>query len=108
MQALGEAEQMHSLDIVQEGDPILGEVARPFDLPAEAEDARRVVGQLMSTLERVEQVHSFAKGTGLAAPQIGIGRAAAVVRTLGDETITLLNPQICDQSAHIDEQYEGA
>jgi peptide deformylase len=101
------AEQMRSLDIVQEGDPVLAEVARPFDLPAEAEDARRVVAQLVSTLERVGQVHNFTKGMGLAAPQIGISRAAAVVRTPGGETVTLLNPRICDESTDTDEQYEG-
>lgn len=107
MQALSPAEQMRSLDIVQEGEPILSELARPFDLPAEAEDARRVVGQLVSALERVGQVHSFAKGMGLAAPQIGIGRAAAVIRTPDGRNVTLLNPQICDESAEVDEQYEG-
>ena len=44
---------------------------------------------------------------GLAAPQINIGRAAAVIRTPDGETITLLNPRICDESAETDEQYEG-
>ena len=107
MTALSPAEQMRLLDIVQEGDPILAEAAQRFDLPAEAEDADRVVGRLVSALERVSQVHSFAKGMGVAAPQIGIGRAAAVIRTPEGQTITLLNPQICDQSAAIDEQYEG-
>jgi peptide deformylase len=101
------AERMRSLEIVQEGDPVLGEVARPFDLPGEAEDARRVVAQLVSTLERVGQVHNFVKGMGLAAPQIGIGRAAAVIRTPEGETVTLLNPRISDESAETDEQYEG-
>lgn len=98
---------MRALDIVQEGEPVLSEVARPFDLPAEADDARRVVAQLVSTLERVGQVHNFTKGMGLAAPQINIGRAAAVIQTPDGELITLLNPRICDQSAAIDEQYEG-
>ena len=74
------------------------EVARPFDLPSEAEDARRVVAQLVSTLERVGQVHKFVKGMGLAAPQIGIGRSAAVIRTPEGETVTLLNPRISDES----------
>ena len=96
---LSPAEQMRALDIVQEGEPVLSEVARPFDLPAEAEDARRVVAQLVSTLERVGQVHNFTKGMGLAAPQINIGRAAAVIQTPDGELITLLNPRICDQSA---------
>jgi peptide deformylase len=100
-------EKMRELGIAQEGDPILAEVARPFDLPAEADDARRVVSQLVSTLERVGQVHNFAKGMGLAAPQVGIGRAAAVIRTSEGETITLLNPRICDESAEASDQYEG-
>ena len=107
MEMLSPAEQMRALDIVQEGEPVLSEVARPFDLPAEAEDARRVVAQLVSTLERVGQVHNFTKGMGLAAPQINIGRAAAVIQTPDGELITLLNPRICDQSAATDEQYEG-
>ena len=77
MEKLSPADLMRSLDIVQESAPGLAEVARPFDLPAEAEDARRVVAQLVSTMERVGQVHNFVKGMGLAAPQINIGRAAA-------------------------------
>jgi peptide deformylase len=107
METMSPAERMRSLDIVQEGDPGLAEVARPFDLPAEADDARRVVGRLVSTMERVGQVHKFGKGMGLAAPQINIGRAAAVIRTPKGETLTLLNPRICDESAETDEQYEG-
>ncbi len=74
METMGPAERMRSLAIAQDGDPVLAEVARPFDLPAEAEDARRVVAQLVSTLERVGQVHNFAKGMGLAAPG-SVGRA---------------------------------
>lgn len=107
VETLSPAEQMRSLGIVQDGEPVLAETARVFDLPAEAEDARRVVAQLVSTLERVGQVHTFAKGMGLAAPQVNIGRAAAVIRTPGGETITLLNPRVIGQSADTDEQYEG-
>lgn len=44
---------------------------------------------------------------GLAAPQIGIDRAAAIVRTPDGETITLLNPQVTEESPQTDEQYEG-
>ncbi|WP_308250282.1 peptide deformylase [Sphaerisporangium fuscum] len=107
METLSPSEQMRSIGIVQEGDPILTETARPFDLPTEAEDARRVVAQLVSNLERVSQVHSFAKGMGLAAPQIGIGRAAALVRTPTGEIVTLLNPRVINESSETDEQYEG-
>jgi hypothetical protein len=40
-------------------------------------------------MSRVESAHAFGKGMGIAAPQIGIGRAAALVRTPSQETITL-------------------
>jgi peptide deformylase len=98
---------MAALGIVQEGDPILAQVARPFVLPAEAEDARRIVAELHSVAERARAVHAFGKGMGLAAPQIGIDRAAAIVQRPGGETITLLNPRIIEGSEEQDQQYEG-
>ncbi len=102
------AETMRAVGIVQEGDPILAQQSRPFDLPADAEDARRVVAELISAMERVSQVHTFSKGMGIAAPQIGIDRAAAVVRAPNSrEVLTLLNPRIIEESEHRDEQYEG-
>jgi peptide deformylase len=107
MESMSPAERMKTLGIVQLGDPILTTESRRFELPREAEDARRVIAQLVSTLERVSQVHTFNKGMGLAAPQIGIGRSAAVVRTPDGDSITLLNPRIIDQSANEDQQYEG-
>ena len=49
-----------------------------------------------------------ASGVGLAAPQIGIARAAASVQPVGDApAIVLLNPRITDRSEETDEQYEG-
>lgn len=101
------SETMRSLGVVQDGDPRLRRMARPFDLPSEAEDARRVVSALNSAAERVAQVHAFGKGMGIAAPQIGIERAAAIVRTPDGEAITLLNPAIIESGGEVDEQYEG-
>ena len=98
---------MAGLGIAQEGDEILREVARPFDLPAEAEDARRVIAELNSAAQRVAQAHVFGKGMGIAAPQIGISRAAAIVRTPNGDTITLFNPRIVETGGGEDEQYEG-
>jgi peptide deformylase len=101
------SEIMRSLGVVQEGDPILRQTACPFGLPAGVDDARRVVAKLNSAADRVRAAHVFGKGMGIAAPQIGIDRAAAIVRAPGGETITLLNPKIIDQGAQEDEQYEG-
>lgn len=99
---------MKALGIVQDSDPVLRRPARPFTLPSEAEDARRVVSELQSATYRVAMAHIFGKGMGIAAPQIGIERAAAIVRPPGsDNVITLLNPRVIDSSADRDEQYEG-
>jgi peptide deformylase len=101
------SERMRGVGIVQEGDPILTKTARTFTLPDEAEDARRVVAELVSAAERAATVHVFGKGMGIAAPQIGIDRAAAIVRTPEGESITLFNPRIVEESPDTDEQYEG-
>ncbi|HTI28638.1 MAG TPA: peptide deformylase [Kutzneria sp.] len=101
-------EAMAALGVMQDGDPLLRQVARRFDLPAEAEDARRVVAELRSACERIGQAHPFGKGMGLAAPQIGVDRAAALVLPPGGaEAITLLNPRIVEAGSESDEQYEG-
>ncbi|MFR9729505.1 peptide deformylase [Saccharopolyspora sp. MS10] len=102
------SETMTALGVLQEGDPVLRRPARPFTLPAEAEDARRVIDELHSATQRIAKAHTFGKGMGIAAPQIGIERAAAIVRPPGsDDLITLLNPRIIESSEERDEQYEG-
>jgi len=101
------SERMKSLGIVQLGDPVLNQPAETFRLPEEAEDARRVISELTSMMDRVSQAWTFAKGMGVAAPQIGIGRGAAVVRTAEGEVITLLNPGVVEASQETDDQYEG-
>lgn len=99
---------MKGLGILQDGDPVLRHPARPFDLPSEAEDARRVISELQSATQRVTKAHTFGKGMGIAAPQIGIERTAAIVRPPGgDDVITLLNPRIVESSDDTDEHYEG-
>ncbi|MCX5161531.1 peptide deformylase [Streptomyces sp. NBC_00264] len=103
------SEQMRDLGVVQRGAPVLAERARVFDLPTEREAAEQAIERLFSSMERIGQVHPFAKGMGIAAPQIGIGRAAAVVQPHAPEApaIVLLNPRITDRSSEEDEQYEG-
>lgn len=101
------SEVMSELGIVQEGDTILRTKAAQFDLPREAEDARRVVAQLRSATDRVSHAHQFSKGMGVAAPQIGIDRAAAIVQTPDHDVITLLNPNTIEETSAVDEQYEG-
>jgi peptide deformylase len=99
---------MKALGIAQDGDPILRRYARPFALPEDAEEARRVIAELHSVTHRVAQAHKLGQRMGIAAPQIGIERAAAIVRPPGgDDVITLLNPHIVETSDETDERYEG-
>jgi peptide deformylase len=46
---------------------------------------------------------------GVAAPQVGIPRATAIVipPDPGTEPVVMLNPQVIRESAETDEQYEG-
>ncbi|WP_031225250.1 peptide deformylase [Streptomyces roseochromogenus] len=102
------SQRMRDLGVVQHGAGILTEPARAFDLPAERDEAERIVDELFAAIERIGQVHPFAKGMGIAAPQIGIARAAAVVLPPDDApAVILLNPRITNRSGEMDEQYEG-
>ncbi|MFE0055415.1 peptide deformylase [Streptomyces sp. NPDC059003] len=109
MNTLSASQAMANAGIVQEGDPVLVRPARPFELPAEADEARCVLRELHAAVGRVRQLHTFGKGMGLAAPQIGIDRSAAVVfpPEPGAEPIVLLNATVAESSEEEDEQYEG-
>lgn len=102
------SQRMRDLGVVQHGADILTELTRAFDLPAEHDEAERIVDELFAAMERIGQAHPFAKGMGIAAPQIGIARAAAVVQPAAEApAIILLNPKITARSDEADEQYEG-
>jgi peptide deformylase len=68
-----------------------------------------VIAELFAALQRAGEQHVFSKGMGVAAPQIGIARAAAIVipPDPGAEPLVMLNPQVISESAETDEQYEG-
>jgi peptide deformylase len=105
--ALRASERMRSAGIVQRGAGLLRARARRFDLPREAGAAAEAITRLSETLDRIQGLHRFAKGVGLCAPQIGIGRSVALVRPPGGNAIVLLNPRVIAESAERDEQYEG-
>ena len=99
---------MRGAGIVQRGAPMLDRAARWFDLPAQAGLATDVVASILDTLQRVGDLHEFGKGLGLAAPQIGIDWAAAVVEATDEGApVVLLNPKVVGESLDRDEQYEG-
>jgi peptide deformylase len=100
--------QIRGIGIVQRGSDLLRQRARHFQLPREEAAAREAVTAVLGSLARLEQLHDFSKGVGLAAPQIGLSVAAAVVRPpdRGAEPVVLLNPRIVGESGACDEQYE--
>jgi peptide deformylase len=103
------SERMRAVGIVQRGAELLRQPARSFELPEQRADARAVVDQLLAALDRIDELHTFEKGLGLAAPQLGMPWAVAVVRPPDGvaEPVVLLNPKIVNSSTEGDEQYEG-
>jgi peptide deformylase len=103
------SDRMRAVGIVQRGAEILRTPAQRFELPGQEPLARGVVSRLFDVLGRVGALHPFTKGVGLAAPQLNLGWAAAVVRPAeaGAQPIVLLNPRVIDASPELDEQYEG-
>jgi peptide deformylase len=103
------ADRMKAAGIVQDGDPVLQQMSVPFRLPGEADEAGSVIAELFGALQRAGEQHVFSKGMGVAAPQIGIARAAAIMipPDPGAEPVVMLNPQVISESAETDEQYEG-
>ncbi|MBL7253947.1 peptide deformylase [Paractinoplanes lichenicola] len=100
------AQRMIALGIVQADNPALRARARPFELPREAAEARETITRIRAAMDRVAAAHRFAKGMGMAAPQIGIDRAATVIRT-GNGELVLLNPRIVDRSGEGETLFEG-
>ncbi len=101
-------DRIRDLGIRQEDDPVLRRVASPFVLPAEADEAAALHDELLDYVRRLSLIYPFTKGMGLAAPQIGVSRALAVVRPPGGKpAVALLNPVVTSQSSEEDEQYEG-
>ncbi|HEX5596558.1 MAG TPA: peptide deformylase [Micromonosporaceae bacterium] len=103
------SDRMRGVGILQRGAELLREPARQFRLPRDEAIALNTVARLRAVLERLDELHLFTKGLGIAAPQIGLPWAAALVRPpqQGTEPLVLLNPRIVDTSEESDEQYEG-
>jgi peptide deformylase len=103
------SDRMRAVGIVQRGAEMLKTPARQFELPRQEPVARGVVSRLFAVLDRVGALHPFSKGVGLAAPQLNLGWAAAVVRPADSDgqPLVLLNPRILETSSEVDEQYEG-
>ncbi|AVX20318.1 MULTISPECIES: peptide deformylase [Carboxydocella] len=70
--------------IVEIGDPVLRQVAKPV---------KEITPNIIKLLENMADTMYDAEGVGLAAPQIGISKRVIVV-DVGEGLIELINPEI--------------
>jgi peptide deformylase len=101
------AQDMEDAGILQRGHPLLEKKSAPYRLPPEAQAATKDIFLLGQALGRVSRLHSFPKGCGIAAPQIGIGRRVIAVVPPGGPLLVMLNPVVMNGWAEEDDQYEG-
>ncbi len=101
------SERMRRLGVLQSEEPMLHAPCERFVLPRDATNARVLGELLVAYLGPIRAAHLFSKGIGLAAPQIGIARAAAVVELPDKRPLVLYNPRITESSDETDDQHEG-
>lgn len=104
---LGCASDMEAIGIVQLGDPILERPVDALELPQETDTGLAISQALLACLPLIRAAHTFSGCLGLAAPQIGIDRAVAVVQPLGEPPRVLYNPTIVGAATGRIEGYEG-
>ncbi|ABB15321.1 MULTISPECIES: peptide deformylase [Carboxydothermus] len=74
--------------VVEIGDPILKEIAKPI---------KEITPNIIKLLENMADTMYAYNGVGLAAPQIGVSKRAIVV-DVGEGLIELINPEIIEVS----------
>jgi peptide deformylase len=100
--------RMSSVGILQRGAEVLQQPTRWLDLPRETALAVETADRLTRVLSEVSRMHVFRKGIGLAAPQLGLPVAVAVIQpTDSRERVLLINPRVLEESREYDEQFEG-
>jgi peptide deformylase len=86
---------MSGFGILQRGHPALAKPTAPIWLPEESAMLAAILERLRAVAALVRAHHRFVGGMGLAAPQIGVDRAVAIVALPGaDEFLTLINPLV--------------
>jgi peptide deformylase len=99
--------QFSYIGVRQFGDPVLRKRCKPIALPNESSLANEILACLLDTIQRARKLHTFSKGVGLAAPQIGMLRRIAVVHPLEELPIRMINPRVIELSRDTDIKFEG-
>jgi peptide deformylase len=67
-------------------------------LKRKAKKVSRIDGSIQRLIDNMIETVKWAKGVGLAAPQIGVSLRVIVVQMPGNEPIVLINPEIVKRS----------
>jgi peptide deformylase len=95
------------IGIRQFGAPVLRQVAKPLVLPRDQVLASEIIGCLEETMKAARRLHTFSRGLGLAAPQIGFSRRIAIVHPQGELPIRMVNPRVVALSSETAPGFEG-
>ncbi len=101
--------RLRALGVLQADDPRLSRrPSRAYDLPREAPAASRDIAAIFAAMSRIADIYAFPHGMGLAAPQLGLDRSVAAVRTAepGTPAIVLFNPSVLAAAADREVRHE--
>lgn len=102
-----DSEVMAGLGILQKGQSLLHRPVAPVLLPDERDLVADLLGRLHAIAALARAHHRFTGGMGLAAPQVGVDRAVAIVqRPSAGGFVTLINPVVVAAS-DVTVEFEG-
>jgi len=81
--------------IIQKGSPILTAKCKKV---TNFKEAQQTIQDLNDTMDYLKTTYAFARGIGLAAPQIGINLQIAVIEFADKKRYVLINPKIIETS----------
>lgn len=90
--------------MIQRGNPVLHETCTKV---SDFASVQTVIQDLVDTIEYLKITHSFTRGIGLAAPQIGETARISVVENSHKKRYVLINPRIIEHSNEKKEIKEG-
>lgn len=89
--------------VVKRGDPLLYAICSPV---TDVATVQHVITDLWDTLQVIQGLYDFTRGSGIAAPQIGVSVQISVVQ-FGASRYVLINPSIIAHSSELMVVREG-
>lgn len=83
------------ISVLKRGDPLLAKVSQPVE---DLNQARTITAALSTTLDEVQSLYNFERGSGISAPQIGQLFRISLIEYGGIRQV-LINPEIIDHAS---------